>query len=84
MKISPTQIPRRGSSREFEVQFLTTYLIPGEYEVEFQLQTPDGAVIATITESLKIQEDLSKAELLGFEILRTHRGKGADTHVQKK
>ena len=83
MKISPTQIPRRGSSREFEVQFLTTYLIPGEYEVEFQLQTPDGAVIATITESLKIQEDLSKAELLGFEILRTHRGKGADTHVQK-
>ncbi|MGI9444872.1 MAG: protein kinase domain-containing protein [Rubripirellula sp.] len=82
-KISPTQIPRRGSSQEFEVQFLTANLIPGEYEVEFQLQTPDGDEIASITDSLVIQEDLSKADLLGFEMLRTHRGKGADTYVQK-
>ncbi len=82
-KISPAQIPRRGSSQEFEVQFLTANLIPGEYEVEFQLQTPDGDEIASITDSLVIQEDLSKADLLGFEMLRTHRGKGADTYVQK-
>lgn len=82
-KISPSQIPRRGSSQEFEVQFLTSNLIPGEYEVEFQLQTPDGVVIATTTDSLTIQEDLAKADLLGFEILRTHRGKGADAYVQK-
>ena len=82
-KISPTQIPRRGSSREFEVQFLTTNLVPGEYEVEFQLQTPSGDEIASITDNLVIQEDLSKADLLGFEVLRTHRGKGADTYVQQ-
>ena len=82
-KITPTQIPRRGSSQEFEVQFLTVNLIPGEYEVEFQLQTPEGDEITSITDSLVIQEDLSKADLLGFEMLRTHRGKGADTYVQK-
>ncbi len=82
-KIPPTQIPRRGSSLEFEVQFLTANLVPGEYEVEFQLQTPSGDEITSITDSLVIQEDLSKADLLGFEVLRTHRGEGADTYVQK-
>ena len=82
-KISPTQIPRRGSSLEFEVQFLTANLVPGEYEVEFQLQTPSGDEIASITDSLVILEDLSKTDLLGFEVLRTHRGGGADTYVQK-
>lgn len=82
-KISPRQIPRRGSSQEFEVQFLTTDLVPGEYEVEFQLQTPDSDLIASITDKLLIQEDLSQTDLLGFEMLRTHRGSGADTYVQK-
>ena len=65
------------------MQFLTVNMIPGEYEVEFQLQTPEGDEITSITDSLVIQEDLSKADLLGFEMLRTHRGKGADTYVQK-
>ena len=83
MKISPRQIPRRGSSQEFEVQFLTANLVPDAYLVEFQLLTPDGDLIASITDNLLIQEDLSKADLLGFELLRTHRGKGADTYVQK-
>ena len=83
-KILLTQIPRRGSSREFEVQFLTVNLLPGIYEVEFQLQTPDGSVISSINDSLEVQEDLAKADLLGFELLRTHRGQGADTYVQKK
>jgi hypothetical protein len=82
-KILLTQIPRRGSSREFEVIFLTVDLIPGKYEVEFQLQTPDGSVIASINDSLEVQEDLAKADLLGFDLLRTHQGKGADTYVQK-
>ncbi|MDB4749903.1 protein kinase, partial [Rubripirellula sp.] len=82
-KLLLTQIPRRGSSREFEVIFLTVDLIPGKYEVEFQLQTPDGSVIASINDSLEVQEDLAKADLLGFDLLRTHQGKGADTYVQK-
>jgi len=82
-KILLSQIPRQGSSREFEVQFLTVNLIPGKYEVEFQLQTPDGSVIASITDDLEIQEDLSKADLLGFDVLRTYQGKGADTYVQR-
>lgn len=83
-KILLSQLPRRSSSREFEIQFLTTNLRSGDYEIEFQLQTPDGSVIASITDKLDIQEDLANTDLLGFEILRTYQGKGADTYVQDK
>ncbi len=82
-KILRSQIPRRGSSREFNIQFLTNNLSAAQYQVEFQLQTPDGSVIASYTDSLKIQEDLSRTDLLGFEMVRTFQGKGADTYVQQ-
>jgi len=82
-KIPLSQIPQRGSSREFEIQFLTGNLPPEQYQVEFQLQTPDGYVIASITDRLRVQEDLSKADLLGFEVVRTFQGEGSDTYVQK-
>jgi serine/threonine protein kinase len=80
-KFSPTQLPRRGESDEFEIQFLTNDLMPGEFEVAFELQTPAGDPISRITESLQVDEDFSKGELLGFELLRTHAGRGADTYV---
>jgi hypothetical protein len=80
-KFSPTQLPSLGESNEFEIQFLTDDLIPGEFEVAFELQTPAGDPISRMIDSLRVDENLAEGELLGFEQLRTHAGRGADTYV---
>ena len=82
-KIPVAQLPRPGESREFEIQFLTNNLPPETYEVEIQLQSPDGSVIASISDRLVIEENLRESDLLGFEIVRTHQGKGADSYVRQ-
>jgi serine/threonine protein kinase len=80
-KFSPTQLPRPGESEKIEIQFLTSDLSPADFEVSFELQTPAGDVISRINETLQVAENLAQGELLGFELLRTHAGQGADTYV---
>lgn len=80
-KFSPSQLPRPGESEEFEIQFLTNDLSPTSYEVAFELQSPTGDPISRIRETLRVEENFAHGELLGFEQLRTHAGRGADTYV---
>jgi hypothetical protein len=80
-KFSPAQLPRPGESQEIEIQFLTGDLSPADFDVSFELQSPAGDVISQINETLQVAENLAQGELLGFELLRTHAGRGADTYV---
>ena len=80
-KFSPAQLPGPGQSERVEIQFLTGDLSPDDFEVSFELQTPAGDLISRINESLTVAENLAQGELLGFELLRTHAGQGADSYV---
>ena len=80
-KFSPSQLPRRGDSLEFEIQFLTNDLSPTSFDVAFELQSPAGDPISRIRETLQVAENFAHGELLGFGQLRTHAGRGADTYV---
>jgi hypothetical protein len=81
-KISATQLPRPGESKPFEIQILTKGLPPGTFEVVFQLQSPSGIVIGTTDVTLEVKENLGECDLLGFDLLRTDSGRGADTYVR--
>jgi eukaryotic-like serine/threonine-protein kinase len=81
-KISGSQLPRPGESKEVEIQFLTGSLVPANYNVILELQSPSGDVISSTETTLWIAENIRDGELLGFERLRTHAGDGADTFVQ--
>ncbi|TWU59375.1 Serine/threonine-protein kinase StkP [Rubripirellula tenax] len=80
-KFSPTQLPRPGESQEFEIQVMTKGLPAGDYDVEFELQTPGGTVVGKSNSRFSVDENLLDSDLLGFEIVRTHSGRGADTYV---
>lgn len=82
-KFSAAQLPRPGESKAFEIQFLTSSLAPDSYEVIFELQSPKGETIMSTSSQIRIDENLSQGDLLGFERLRTHAGGGADTYVQQ-
>lgn len=83
-KFSPSQLPGRGESQEIEIHFLTDDLSAADFDVSFELQTPAGDTISRIDETLQVAENLAQGELLGFELLRTHAGRGADTYVSSK
>ncbi len=80
-KFSPRQLPSPGESKPVEIQFITSGLVPGKFEVIFELQSPGGATIGTTSTQLVVTENLGEGDLLGFEILRTHAG-GGDTYVR--
>ncbi len=81
-KFSPKQLPSPGDVQQIEVMFLTSTLLPGDFDVIFELQSPSGGLVATSETKLTVTENLSTGELLGFETLRTHTG-GADSYVRK-
>ncbi|MDG2222765.1 MAG: protein kinase [Rubripirellula sp.] len=81
-KLSPRQLPAAGQTEELDIQFLTAGVLPGTFDVLFELQSPDGKTISQSTSRLTIQENLRDSELLGFQRLRTHAGNGADTFVK--
>ncbi|QDT02510.1 Serine/threonine-protein kinase Pkn1 [Rubripirellula lacrimiformis] len=80
-KVSARQLPSPGQLAEIEIQFLTGSLAPAEYEVTFQLQTPGGTEVSETKSTLTIDENIIESDLLGFETVRTHEGRGADTVV---
>ncbi len=57
-RISGKQLPRPGESKEFEIQFITSGLVPGSFQVLFELQSPSGEVIHSSTQSLNVGENL--------------------------
>lgn len=81
-KMSASQLPSPKQSSVIEVQFTTAALLPGEYRVTFELQSPTGTPISEVTSQLTVLENLATTDLLGFEILRTSKGRGADTTLK--
>lgn len=81
-KLGRTMIPPPGEERRIEVDFLTTSLPAGDYEVSFELQSPSGTPIANSGSRLSVQENFATIDLLGFDKIRTGAGRGADTFVE--
>jgi hypothetical protein len=81
-QLSPTQLPAPGETTEVEIQFLTENLALEPVQVIFELQSPAGAAVSSVSADLTVMENLRRGELLGFETLRTHSGRGADTFVR--
>ena len=81
-RFSPTQLPAPGQTLEVDFQFLTENLPREELRIEFELQSPAGAKLASLATPLTVTENLRVEELLGFERLRTHAGRGADRTVR--
>lgn len=81
-QLSPTQLPAPGETTEVEIQFLTETLALEPVEVIFELQSPAGATVSSVSADLTVVENLRRGELLGFETLRTRSGRGADTFVR--
>ncbi|WP_430452371.1 serine/threonine-protein kinase [Rhodopirellula europaea] len=80
---SPRQLPAPGETQSIEVQFLTSNLAQERFDVIFELQSPAGAHVDSMTSQFEVTENLQSGDLLGFETIRTRAGKGADTHVRK-
>jgi hypothetical protein len=76
--MSANQLPAPKQSSVVEVQFTTAGLLPGQYRVMFELQSPTGTPISEVESQLTVVENLATTDLLGFEILRTSKGRGAD------
>ena len=80
---SSSQLPRPGRLEKVDLQFLTADLPQGDFEVEFELQTPAGEVVDWVKTNLSVRENLLQSELLGFEAIAVHQGGGADTTIFK-
>lgn len=82
-KMSANQLPAPGQSSDIEILFSTAGLLAGDYEVSFDLQSPKGGSVMQVSSKFSVGENLQTSDLLGFDILRTSQGRGADTTVKK-
>jgi len=82
-KLSAAMIPAPGQNRELEIDFASTGISPGDYEVEFELQSPQGTRVNRLSTPLRIEENLAAIDLIGFNRVRTAQGTGADTFVKR-
>ncbi|HBJ37836.1 MAG TPA: serine/threonine protein kinase [Planctomycetaceae bacterium] len=82
-KLSAAMLPAPGQNREFEIDFASAGITPGEYEVEFELQSPQGTPINRLATPLNIEENMATSDLVGFDRLRTSQNQGADTFVKR-
>ncbi|WP_236623929.1 serine/threonine-protein kinase [Rhodopirellula baltica] len=80
---SPRQLPAPGETQSIEIQFLTNNLAQERFDVIFELQSPAGAHVDSLTSQFEVTENLQTGDLLGFETIRTRAGKGADTYVRE-
>jgi hypothetical protein len=80
---SPKQLPAPGETQAIEIQFLTTKMALGSFDVIFELQSPAGANVDSITSRFEVLENLESGDLLGFNTIRTRAGTGADTFVRR-
>lgn len=82
-RLAPAQLPAPGESAEVEIQFITAKLPQETFEVIFELQSPAGGKVGSVSSELTVTENLREDDLLGFETLRTHVGRGADATVRR-
>ena len=82
-RLTPAQLPSPGETADVEMQFITANLPRETFEIIFELQSPAGAKLGSVSTELTIIENLREDDLLGFEFLRTHAGRGADTYVRR-
>lgn len=82
-RLKVKEIPAFKKSNVIEISFGTAGLRPGDYEVFFELQSPRGGLISKASTRFSVIENLSPGDPLGFDVLRTGRGRGADTFVTK-
>jgi len=81
-KLSASMLPAPGQSREIEIDFASSAFAPGQYEVEFELQSPQGTPINRMSTTLRIDENLAAIDLIEFDRVRTSQRSGADTFVK--
>jgi len=81
-KLSAAMIPAPGKQRELDLDFPSLGIPPGDYEVVFELQSPQGTRINRLATPLTVEENLAASDLVGFDRVRTSRGNGADTFVK--
>lgn len=53
-RISAQQLPAAGKANAVEILFITEDLTPGQYQVHFELQSPDGAVVRKLGAELEV------------------------------
>lgn len=81
-KLSINALPAPGRSNAVDLAFETLGLPPGKYEAIFELQSPKGGQVSEVSADLTIEENLASSDLLGFELIRTSEGNGADAFVK--
>jgi serine/threonine protein kinase len=55
-KFSARELPSRGSAREFEMLIDTREMQPGEFEVIFELQAPEGGLVSSNSVPLTVAD----------------------------
>jgi eukaryotic-like serine/threonine-protein kinase len=80
-KLPAAMLPAPGQMKLIDIDFVSSTLPAGDFEVIFELQSPSGTLVGTTTSAITISENLATIDLLGFETIRTERGRGADTFV---
>jgi len=81
-KLSAAIVPAPGKQRELDIDFPSSGIAPGVYEVVFELQSPQGTRINRLATPLTVEENLAASDLVGFDRVRTSRGNGADAFVK--
>jgi len=81
-KLSINALPAPGRSNAVDIAFETLGLPPGKYQAIFELQSPKGGKVSEVSALFTIEENLASNDLLGFELIRTSEGNGADAFVK--
>ncbi|MEM6363346.1 MAG: hypothetical protein AAF745_02895, partial [Planctomycetota bacterium] len=82
-RFSPKQLPAPGETKMVTLPLFTSGLTAGRYDIRFELQTPGGETVSSQQSTLAIGENLLDGDLVGFNIVRTHAGRGADTTIRR-
>jgi predicted Ser/Thr protein kinase len=81
-KLPAAMIPPPGQTRDLDLDFSSAGIAAGQYDVVFELQSPQGTRINRLSASLVVDENLAAIDLIGFDQVRTSLGGGADTYVR--
>ena len=81
-KLPAAMIPPPGQTRDLDIDFSSAGIAAGQYDVVFELQSPQGTRINRLSASMVVDENLAAIDLIGFDQVRTSLGDGADTYVR--
>lgn len=81
-KLPAAMIPPPGQTRDLDIDFSSAGIVAGQYDVVFELQSPQGTRINRLSASMVVDENLAAIDLVGFDQVRTSIGRGADAYVR--